>query len=156
RQFQTTTEQTITVMEFKQDTNNDEEKALEKCERPIKFSNKEKKVSKTCETICKYLIIICSIIIVTGIIIIHSCIPVIERQYYHYNTTEPNNTIDRPSYVQSIEYSYLFVGLIVYGLFIIIMAYSIFKFNYLNEKLTSIMLSATNDERYIEILNHKY
>jgi hypothetical protein len=105
------------------------------------------------ENICLIMLKVVGLILFVGVIVVHSCIPLIYRRYSN-NKNELN--ITKPFEVELIEMSYMIISLPLYLIFILMIIYGFYKYKILYSQLNKIFRQSANDYQYNSLKKKKY
>lgn len=85
-------------------------------------------------------------ILMLAVAIVHTCIPIIYRQYFS-NKKEPSG--EKPFQVNLIEISYFIIGLPLYLIYLFLMIYAFYKYANFYRRIDKLLRKITNDHRYV-------
>ncbi len=116
----------------------------------IKLYQDEKKNTKRLQTVLKIVLLI----IILGIAVIHSFVPVIYRTY-STNYAYPTNTTKSVT-VQLIEITFIIDDIIIYLIFLLMIMYGYHLYHILGIKLNGIMRQTANSNEYTVMKPNAY
>ena len=95
----------------------------------------------------KYKILkILVLILMVGVAIVHTCIPIIFRRYFG-KKKEPIG--EKPFQVNLIEISYFIIGFPLYLIYLLLMIYAFYKYTTFYRQIDKLLRKITNDHRYV-------
>ena len=85
-------------------------------------------------------------ILMVGVAIVHTCIPIIFRRYFG-KKKEPIG--EKPFQVNLIEISYFIIGFPLYLIYLLLMIYAFYKYTTFYRQIDKLLRKITNDHRYV-------